>query len=348
MKWVGFLWLSLLLAGCTSLSLPYGREIEETVLMGSLAVDLEESGLQLTATSHQQASSDTEAVLLSAQAQSISGGLASLQSQGEEWVFFGHVEQILLGEDMAKKGLKDVLDFMATDGQLRLESSAWVVKEGRAGDLLSNQQEGGANQRLETLEQGQQLTQARNAREALVDLEYNGCTYLPAIVQGEGIVPVGYALFREEALCGWLTEELAQGFDLLIGQVEGQIVELSQVSDSVVAVELSGACTQYQPIFTGEILTGLQIKTKVEAEVVEYRGLGHSRGEDWVQPQLEVLCQTQITEVVGQLQQLDADVLHWQALSSLTSPWEKEKISQQWAEQFAQLDIQIEVEVELG
>lgn len=352
MKAVALSLAVLLLAGCSSISLPYGREIEETVLMGSLAIDQEGNQLTLTASSRGQVSAGTQsgemAVVLSSTALSVSGGLASLADKGEELVLFSHVEQLLLGESFAQESVADLLDLMTRDPQLRLEVSTWIVRDSLAGDLLTQSQEqGGANQRLETLEETQQLAQPRSARDLLVDLEENGCSYLPVISLGEEIYPVGYGIFQDSQLCGYLTGVEAQGFDLLTNQVAGQVVELSQEGSGVVAVTLGKSCTSYTPIFEGNQLTGLTISTSLEGQITEERNLGQSVDREAVQSQLVQRYEIAVQQVADSLQALSADALHWQDLAALTAPWEGERLSQQWAEQFATLNVMIEVEVTL-
>ena len=143
-------WLLLAAAACAALTgcapldaLPYAYEIEDTVLLRTLGVDMATQrldGVAVTASSGERPavgdSPGQAGVVLSAQADTVSAARTMMQSYGKDELFFGDVEQVVVGEGLAQRGLDDLLALMARDPELRLEAELWVVKGGRAADLL--------------------------------------------------------------------------------------------------------------------------------------------------------------------------------------------------------------------
>ena len=128
---VSALALSLALTGCSAL--PYAHEIDQTVLMEVLGVDAGPGeAVAITAASAGRGgtgeSPGQDPLVLSAQAGTITAACAQMQTCGEQYVFYGDVEQVLVGEAAARRGLENLLGQMARDPNLRLEANLWVVK----------------------------------------------------------------------------------------------------------------------------------------------------------------------------------------------------------------------------
>mgnify|MGYP000694801837 CR=1 FL=1 len=101
------------LSGCSraEAALPYAHEIEDTVLMGALGVDLKEGApgrVAVTVSSGGRSgagdSPGQSPVVLSAQAETVSAACAEMQTFGSDFVFFGDVEHVLVGERAGSNG----------------------------------------------------------------------------------------------------------------------------------------------------------------------------------------------------------------------------------------------------
>lgn len=362
--------LCLSVGGCAAL--PYAHEIEKTVLMGVLGVDVSEEtpdGVAVTAASGARAgagdSPGQAPVILAAQAQTVASACAVMQSFGSEYIFFGDVEQVLVGEGETVRGLEPLLSHMARDPELRLEAQLWVVKGGSAADALFAVSEGGgAPDRLAALERDAELISAPRpftARETLVDLLDNGCTLLPALEQrkaepGEGaegetvLAAAGYAILRDGALCGWTGETAAFGADLLAGLGQGRMLELDTPELVRAALKLTGVKTYLKPVFEGDRLVGLSVSCTIEAQAVEVQGAGGSLGESartWLEEKLGGVAETGLRAALDQFQALGADCLHLGRKAALAVPWRKETLKTQWEGAFPKLDISLEVKASI-
>ena len=123
------------LSGCkeTFDFLPYAREIEDMALMRTLGVDLTAEGVRVTASTGIQDQGAKPPTILEEEARSISAACLSMQAQGAAYVFYGHVGQLLLGEDLARQGVRPALDYVMRDIEMRLETKLYVLQGGEAG-----------------------------------------------------------------------------------------------------------------------------------------------------------------------------------------------------------------------
>ena len=372
-------WLLLAAAACAALAgsapldaLPYASEIEDTVLLRTLGVDVGTQsldGVGVTASSGERPavgdSPGQAGVVLSAQADTVSAARTMMQSYGKDELFFGDVEQVVVGEGLAQRGLDDLLALMARDPELRLEARLWVVRGGSASDVLfGGEESGGVDDRLDAMESNADqgaATLPRTAREALVDLARSGTTFLPALAQGpsrpgdgaEGDTTVstaGYALFRDGALCGWAAGEEAHGIHLLLGRADGGLLECAAPDGARVALLLTGVRTGYTPIFRGGALAGLEVKCKVEARLAEVRGGDALSREElaWLEAETARLCRTRMETALSHSRALEADYLNLRQRAALSAPWRKDELEQDWEEDFPGLTFTVNVQVKVA
>ena len=372
-------WLLLAAAACAALAgsapldaLPYAYEIEDTVLLRTLGVDVGTQsldGVGVTASSGERPavgdSPGQAGVVLSAQADTVSAARTMMQSYGKDELFFGDVEQVVVGEGLAQRGLDDLLALMARDPELRLEARLWVVRGGSASDVLfGGEESGGVDDRLDAMESNADqgaATLPRTAREALVDLARSGTTFLPALAQGpsrpgdgaEGDTTVstaGYALFRDGALCGWAAGEEAHGIHLLLGRADGGLLECAAPDGARVALLLTGVRTGYTPIFRGGAHAGLEVKCKVEARLAEVRGGDALSREElaWLEAETARLCRTRMETALSHSRALEADYLNLRQRAALSAPWRKDELEQDWEEDFPGLTFTVNVQVKVA
>ena len=137
--------LLLPLAGCRRgvAALPRGREIEDMELMQTLGVDAAEAGqVAVTASSGAGDGPDSGATVVNGSAATLSAAVLGLQSEGASYLYFGHVGQLLAGEELARRGLWPTLDYVLRDVEMRLDTALYLVRGGEArtarlGDSLA-------------------------------------------------------------------------------------------------------------------------------------------------------------------------------------------------------------------
>ena len=285
--------LSLLLTGCSAL--PYAHQIDKTALMEVLGVDGSGTGMVTVTAASGPRPESQDPLVLTAQAETISAACADMGGRGEDYVFFGDVEQVLVGEEAARTGLEPLLGHMVRDPELRLEAELWVVKGADASEALLGAGKGESLPgRLSALSRNAHLLggpRHQMARGALTDLLENGATLLPALErraaeEGQGaqgayvLEAAGYAVIRDGLLLGFTDEAATLGADLLRGLGKGRILERPGPEGGAVALKLTGVKTTFRTRFSGERLTTLVVNCALETQVMEEAGSAARLGEE--------------------------------------------------------------------
>lgn len=344
--------LLLSLAGCRRdvAALPRGREIEDMELMQTLGVDAAEAGqVAVTASSGAGDGPDSGATVVNGSAATLSAAVLGLQSEGASYLYFGHVGQLLAGEELARRGLWPTLDYVLRDVEMRLDTALYLVRGGEAGAALeAAARDGSAAGRLEAMAEDAGLLSGsarRTVKDAITDLYAQGATFLPAVTAETGLPAAGYGIVKDGALAAWAGEDAARGINLLLGSVEADVVELPLDGGGTAALRVVGASSSVRPVVEGGTLTGLSVICKVEANLAE--GDLDLRDEQAARALEEALARVEHDRAWAALslaRELDADYLGLLSRAALARPWHKAALERA---ALAGLELELSVEAEL-
>lgn len=340
----------LFLAGCRGLPAP--REMEDMALLRAMGVDQagEELLLTVTAGSGQEDGKDKgQALVLSARGSSLSAAALSLQGCSDRAVYFGYVDQLLLGEGLARRGVRPVLDYFARDTDLGLGARLWVARGSSGEEALNSDGREGAAWRLATLRSDGEMGAAvisRTAGEVYADLLELGCAYAPALSVSQreeaSLTGGGYAVLREDQLVGFLDGEEARGLELLAGRP----------SDHVLAVELSGGRAVVR-LTGGSALCRfsrdgrLVIRCRATARLAEY-GAPLTEGErDLVRMALEEREYARTRSAMALLRSWETDCLGLGEKAALSAPGRWSAWKEDWPRRFGAMEPELIVTVKL-
>ena len=324
--------LCLLLTGCGSL--PTGREMGDMALLRTMGVDSAPAGVAVTVSTGLRAKGiqgdEEPALVLSAQKESLSAACLSIQSLSDRYVFYGYVDQLLLGEELAKGDVVPVLDYFARDVELGLGAQLWLVRGNTAQAAVDAGGEDGVEQRLSTLQTDGEMGAAaisRTAGEVYTDLLERGAAFAPAVAPtGDGnatLVETGYGVLKDGALVGFLEGEPARGLELLASRTSAEILTV-QLPETRVSVRMTRASTRPSLEFQGARPARLRLSCRVEVELVEYdRQLDHAELE-LLQAKLEERMTARLEETLAQLREWQADCvgLGPRAALALAGKWQ--------------------------
>lgn len=122
---------ALLLSGCGALPRP--REMGDMALLRVMGVDRGEGGPAMSAATGPQAP-EQPARLWQGEGTSLSAAAQAIQSRSDRYVFFGYVDQLLLGEDQSR------LATLAADGEMGLS-----IRPRRVGEVYAQLLERGCS-----------------------------------------------------------------------------------------------------------------------------------------------------------------------------------------------------------
>lgn len=345
----------LLLAGCDRF--PQAREMGDMALLRVMGVDAAPAGVAVTGSTGPRArglqAEGEPALTLEADRSSLSAACLAMQGQSDSYVFFGYVDQLIVGEELAEQGLRPALDYFARDKELGLGAQLWLVRNGTARKALSAGGEEGIDKRLETLRHDSEMGIAsitRTAGEVYTDLLERGAAFVPALSPlGEEeavLIQGGYGILRGDRLAGFLEGEAARGLELLAGGPSADIIE-AELPEGPVSVKIVSARTKSELTFRGDAPSALALTCKIEARLTEYRERPGTKELEGLCRELERQEGARIEEALSRLQQLGADCTGLGAKAALFCPARWQAVREDWPEWFSDIPVELRVEVKI-
>ena len=346
------LWACLLLSGCAGL--PAAREMGDMALLRTMGVDAAPAGVELTASTGPRArglqGTGEPALTLSAGGESLSAACLAMQGLSDSYVFFGYVDQLLLGEELARSGVLPALDYFARDGELGPGAQLWLVRGTTARAAVESGGDQGVEGRLSTLQTDGRLGAAavtRTAGELYTDLLELGSAFAPALsLAGEepALGERGYGILSQAGLLGYLDGEAARGLELLAGRPPAQVLTVEAGDNRVSARPLGVALRPGLVLRAGEIV-GLELDCRVEMGLAEYRRAPSPEELEELQGELARRLLEQLEAALRQLQGWGADCTGLGARAGLSCPGAWRRAEGAWSAAVAGLEVQTELRV---
>ncbi|MGE5593250.1 MAG: Ger(x)C family spore germination protein [Betaproteobacteria bacterium] len=302
----------------------------------------------------------------------------NLLSQSPRRPFWAHNRFIVIGEELARKGIRDVLDLFCRDGESRLRVWMVVAEGAKASDLLQTEFE------LERMPAEGAMGLLQSAREGLSTVGEDMLNDFLQRLEGEGIDPIatraeivsrpqefdirgelkretiggslrltGAAVFKDDRLVGWLNKPETRGFNWVVGRVQSGIIVIENPREEgkFIGLEILRAKGDFKPeVRSGKVT--VTVKIEAEANVGDVQGfvdLLESRGV-WasMERRMATAIENEVMAAVAKAQELGSDIFGFGAELSRRDPkkWADE-FRDRWDEEFRNIDVQVEVKARL-
>lgn len=343
----------LLLTGCTGL--PSAREMGDMALMRTMGVDTVDGGVEVTASTGPRASGLQgeweSALVLSTVKESLSAACLAMQGLSDSYVFYGYVDQLLLGEKLAQDSIKPVLDYFARDVELGLGTQLWLVRGETARTAVEAGGDEGVDRRLSTLQTDGKMAVAaisRTAGEVYTDLLEWGSTFAPALTpvdQKDGaLMESGYGVLQGDHLLGFLDGELARGLEVLAGRASAEVMTV-QLGENRVSARMTAAYTKPSLRFQGDTPSGLKINCRVDLELTEYLQPLNQQALEDLQQAVKQQELKRLKATLAQLRRWRADCVGLGAGAAMAHPKKWQKIQRDWPMWFGVLEPEVELKI---
>lgn len=346
------LFLALMFLSSCSDSLPQPQEMGNMALLRSFAVDVgEDAPWRVTVSTGKQATGLTgnqdPPTILQGESLTLQGACDSINGFSEHYVFYGYIDQLILGEDLAREGMTKTLEYFTTNPQLSLGTGIWLAT-GTASDILTHTEEEGATQHLYTMTQESELGiggMTRKAGEVLAEIKSHQASYLPILTPEEDgtLRTTGYGIIREDNLVSVLDGALAQGLELLF--CHPQLIELEYQGEAY-ALQLSQMKKTLSGDWSGilgEDLERVVISLEMDGTWLEYPQKPEEEVLEAMEKKLEALSQ----ETLWKLQDLKCDTLQLGGSLALRYPQHSRYLQDQWQSLFPVVPLTTSVEIHL-
>ncbi|MCD7845407.1 MAG: hypothetical protein LUG57_06080 [Oscillospiraceae bacterium] len=345
------------LSGCGQGGIYAGhQDLERLLPVQTLDIDAAGRGVELSVSSGVSEENDPSLVLCTTAA-SVEAAIERLQEYSpRDELYYAHVQYILLGREAAEQDLETILRWVERSPDMRMGTAIFVVK-GSAAQAVTAGSGGSTDitEQLASLEREARLSGRRvySLREISSALAEEGCALCLAIeaasTQGtvyaedaptSVLLPAGYAVLREGALAGFLSQEESLGADLLTGSVTGARVIVAGNT-----LELVGGDISIQGNWGDDgSLEGLTLEGTLRAGILEQEE-DCETDPDKLDQALGEAAEQWLSHVIAQAQGLDCDFLGLGNAADRASP--KGFTLEDWEDIFPTLPVTVSIRGEV-
>ncbi|SFL52137.1 Ger(x)C family spore germination protein [Candidatus Frackibacter sp. WG13] len=293
-------------------------------------------------------------------------------------LFWAHNMIIVFGEDLARQGVNEYIDFFNRNPELRKRS--WILiskgvdaKEileakfdlesipASAIDLLVKSEKDNAKVRAVDLQEFSKLlvnpqvspTAARIELVAKDDLrkkekkaKETGAKEPPKRVRANGA-----AIFKEDRLVTWFGEKEVRGLLWVLGEVKNSIVVIScpDDKDKKISLEVTQANSKITPRFVdGEPVINIKIKEEGNlGDQMCKENLVTLEGIEMLERRQAAVIRNEIRLALKQAQEVNSDIFRFAQVIHRSFPQKWKKIKGDWDEIFPRLQVNVEVDSEI-
>lgn len=269
MKKLIMLILLILLTGC------FGKvEIDELPIVSALGVDKCEEGFKVSTQvirpkvvgRVQQGIQGANVFMFTTNGESVNEALRKMSVYYKNKVFLGHMQLLVFGEDYAKEGVKDAIEYFFESPLTRQRFLIAIVKEGKAEDLLKiqtpmldtpateinasieNNAKYYGNSVITYADEVYASSLSREFNVAITGLKVEGDPEegsdnknLESIDIKAKIKVSGVGLFRDDKLIGWLDDEETIGYNRIRGLLKSTVHTVYLDEEDITSIETNSA-----------------------------------------------------------------------------------------------------------
>ncbi|HPU48985.1 MAG TPA: Ger(x)C family spore germination protein [Syntrophomonadaceae bacterium] len=356
---------SLIITGCQS------REVEQTAIAVGTAADWSEDSFVVTvqlaqAVTQEQSSTQEspESIVLSERGQTLSESARRLNLLLPRLPLWFHASTLLLGEDLAKRGITDIVDFLYRNINIRHNTLLVMTRGATAAEVLQVQtplepHSAAAIRRiLETQENQTGIYVPITVDEFLYRIATPGIDpVLPQvriIIQGgQKLLKIdGMAVFRGTEWAGELNETESRGFRFLSPkQIRGGLIIIPAPGDETrfVTIELISSQAKAKPILEEGQLRML-VEIKADGNFYDQTSplpLVNLETFNILEEMTAHQMEKEIYQAVRKAQEYKADIFGWGRLVQINDPALWSQVEKDWPEVFSQIAVDVKVDFEL-
>lgn len=308
------------------------------------------------------------------EASSVYEALREMTTVMNRKVYLSHLRLVVFGEELAKRGISDQVDFLSRYHELRTDFYLIVAKQARAQDVLSvltPEESIPANElysSLDVAEQNWAVTSKMTLDKLIDDLTTPGISPALTGLEIEGPVKAGaglgnirttesptllnydgIAVFRQDRLIGWLNTRESKGYHYISDKVNRTVIE-DECPNGRFEVELMRSKTK----LVGKVRNGnpeIGIQVHAEGNVADL-----SCHEKMMKPgtvhDIERLTEQNIKEKIKEAvnaaqRRYHADIFGFGEAIRRADPKRWHKLKAGWDARFSKIDVQINVAVKI-
>ncbi|MEJ8553651.1 Ger(x)C family spore germination protein [Tepidibacter sp. Z1-5] len=353
----------LILSGCWNY-----REINDVNIINGAAVDLSEEKEKYILTVEivkPLAGQDfkLDANLISEKGKSIFDAARNMIVHSGKRGYWPHAKVFIISEDIAKKGIVDIIDFINRDAEVRSDIWLLISKEKTAKEILECETKlhstisAHLEDKLKNKDSVSKF-EAVELHQFLKDLAAEGisCT-IPIVnrsIQKDEVVPeiFGMGVFKKDKLVGSINGIETMSMMLIKDELKSGLVIVKNVDNANTdcTLEIFKTKTKVKPIMKdGNIIMNIDSKLDVGiSEIIGSEDLISEPGRNKLKVEAEETVKKEMLKTIKRAQKdYNSDIFGFGNAIYRKMPNEWKKIKDDWDEIFEHLKVDINVEVNI-
>lgn len=357
---------TLLLTGCSDVNIYSAHsEPEELVVIKTIGIDYEDGAVKVTAAAG-TTSDGKKPEIYTSSASTLAEAINGIQNgyMGKE-AYFSHAENVLVGEEAARNGLSQYLDYIGRNVYMRLSAGLFIVKGDTAQKLMEDTtgENTASSDMLEAIsKKSEYMASGRvfTCREIMSGLAENGSALVYAVEKGEqsqagsdetaSIKPVGYALIKDGYMEEYLETGVTEGTGMIMGHTKSGMLTVDVEEHGPVTLKIIDIKTKYEPSYTDDEMTAVTIKMQIKMNIEESAEDINFINES-MRKQIESAAEEEIKETVAlaikKSREIGSDFFGMGDEININDPYKFRDTHEKWDEIFPEVQIGLKIECEL-
>lgn len=297
-----------------------------------------------------------------------------MENYSDKYFIGGHIENIVIGEDISRQNLVRAVDFVSKSSEIRLNANMFIVKGSSATDFLkdSTSKEFSLASRISNINLTDEiLTEEKNTEVSDVVnilLSDEKCGVIQAIELVENgaesgreftltssnednkkfMQYAGYGLIKDAKLAGFLDIDASDGYDIVKNRTPKKNIYVEKAGE-IVGINFNANKTKVKFKFEGDNLKEIIIKAKTENEVMQ-----SSNGENVFESELPEMRRLVEQEVIYRIEKaIDVarnyrvDYMGIGKMLEMKHPYKWNKIKDNWENIFYEVSIKVEAKAKI-
>jgi spore germination protein KC len=270
-------------------------------------------------------------------------------------LYVAHNQVIVFGEDLAKQGIHDSLDFLLRDHECRLTVNVLVAR-GKASDIFDAEPQlekipmADINKRIE-LQGASSETAKLSVVDFMTHLTSNTFSAVAPLVEikndnGKKVSLIsGGAVFKKDKLVGELSKTQTRGYLWVMDKVKSGVIKVD-VNDQKVNLEIIKSTRKVTPILKEDGSIEFKIKIVESGSISSQTGnenMSTAENAKLIEKEVEKQIKSEIQSAIDRAKELDSDIFGFGESIHRKSPEKWKSLEQDWDKLFKTLSINIDV-----
>lgn len=364
-----FLTLCLLfLPGCsgTSIYTDY-HEVEDLELIRSVGVDKAANQVEITICSGVGLSGSAPKMYTN-KAKTLSTALTVIQKEpvGKK-MYYAHTEHFIIGEEAAREGIEEYLDYVERSPEMRLDTNMFIVKGSKAQEVITavaTEKTAAADMLHFMAEDVDQLGLGKvyNCGDVASALAKSGCALVMAIELKETkdlseesaeqmIAPAGYAVLEDGHLVKFLSLEESHGVSILTNSMHFDSLEIPFDGEgNYITMGVEKVRASISPRYEKGEIQSVDINLEVETSITEIDrmiDLMDEKVREEIALQVAKIQKDRVEDAIKAAQEINVDFLDIGSKIEMQTPVKFQKMQQSWEDIFPDLEMNVKVKTTL-